>query len=118
MGSFTDAQIATDIGNIFSDLSATGANETVTLSPADDSATSSFDVIRARTLSAKELNETGWGQKYKLSVYVLNANGSSAAVGDIITMETERALRVLNISRGPLLGYVRLDLGDQFAGGV
>lgn len=116
MGQFTDAQIATDIGNIFSDLSATGANETVTLTPADGSATSSFNVIRARTLSAKELNETGFGRQYRLSVYALNADGASVAIGDIITMETEGELRVLNPSRGPMLGYVRLDLGDQFAG--
>lgn len=115
---FTDADIATDIGNIFSDLSSTSANESITITKASDSTTATFDIIRASTMTARELSMMGWADQYRLSVYALNADGIDASKGDIVAMETEGDLRVLRVSRGPTLGYIRLDLGDQYSGGI
>ncbi len=113
---FTDAQIATDLSNIFSSLASTGANESVTLKPQPSGTESSFNVIRAKTLSERELLNCGWATRYQLSVYAANADAAGAADGDLVEMETEGELRILNISRGPALGYVRLDLGDKYSG--
>lgn len=115
---FTNSQIAEDLGNIFSSLSETGANEEAILAPSSGAANTTFNVIRARTLTDRELQEVGWANRYQVSVYATEADGSTAAKGDIVTMETEGELRILRISRGPALGYVRLDLGDPYGGGV
>ena len=113
----TDTQIAIDIGNIFESLASTGANEDIILVPSTG-AESTFKVIRAKTLTARELKETGWANRYQLSVYAANADGFTASKGDIITMSVEGDLRILQISRGPATGYIRFDLGDQYSGGV
>jgi len=114
----TDAQIAADIGNMFTDLSATGANESATLTPASGADDSTFDVIRAKALTARDLAETGWANKYSLSVYALQSTGNTAAKGDIVTMTREGELRILRVAPGPAIGYIRLDLGDPYSGGV
>jgi len=112
---FTNAQIATDIGNIFSDLEDSNAVEEITHTNSD-SETDTFDIIRAKTLSARDLQNVGWARSYKLSVYSINGSGTGVSLGDTFTFSTEGILRVLDISRGPVLGYIRFDMGDQFSG--
>ena len=113
----TDAQLLEDIAYIISDLGSTNAIETATLKPSSDDAESQFSVVRAKTLSERELLEVGWAQRYDLSVYaVRGGDSSSASVGDILNLETEGDLRILNISRGPALAYLRYDLGDKTSG--
>lgn len=111
----TAAQIATDLGRISTSTNEMGAREQVTHEPATGTG-SDFNVTRARTLSAKELENTGWANQYQLSVYDIDNNGGSVAIGDILIMTTEGRLRVLDISRGPTLHYRRFDLGDEFGG--
>ena len=113
----TDAQIATDIGNIFTDLASTSAKESITFVPSTGDS-STFDVIRAKALSSRELVEAGWANRYSLSVYALKSDADSADKGDIVTMAREGDLRILQVSPGPALGYIRLDLGDPYSGGV
>jgi len=113
----SDDQLLEDIGNIFTDLSGSNAVETATLKPSSDAAESQFSVVRAKTLSEKELLEVGWANRYDLSVYaVRGGDSSSASDGDILNLETEGDLRILHISRGPARAYLRFDLGDKTSG--
>jgi len=113
----SDAQLLTDLGNIFTDLSGTNANESATLIPSSGSDNSTFDIIRAKTLSEYELLQVGWASRYQISVYAVRGeDASTASVGDILNLETEGSLRILNISQGPARAYFRFDLGDQYSG--
>jgi len=114
---FTDAQLLTDIGNIISDLGGSNAVETATVKPSSGEDESTFSVVRAKTLSERELLQVGWANKYQISVYAVRGDDAeSAVVGDILNLGTEGALRILNISRGPARAYLRFDLGDQYSG--
>jgi hypothetical protein len=113
----TDAQLLTDIGNIITDLDDSNAVETATLTPADGSTTSTFSIVRAKTLSERELLQVGWASKYQISVYAVRGeDASSASIGDILNLGTEGELRILNVSRGPARAYFRFDLGDKYSG--
>lgn len=114
---FSDAQILDDIGYIFSDLEDCNAFESATLKPSDDSAESTIDIIRAKTLSGKELLHAGWAQKYELSIYAIRGDDSaSAVIGDIISLDFEGDLRILHIHQGPARAYFRFDLGNTVSG--
>jgi len=112
----TDAQLLTDVAFIVSDLDDTEAFESATLRPGEsDEAT--ISIIRAKTLSEKELQNVGWAQKYQISVYAVRGEDSStASLGDILNLDAEGDLRILNISRGPARAYFRYDLGDTVSG--
>lgn len=117
MADFNDAQIATDIGRIFTHLSDTSASDTITHTDSSDN-TDTFAVIRAKSLSERDLRDVGWARAYKLSCYSTVADGAGVALGDTFTFATEGILRVLNISRGPTQGYIRFDMGDPYSGGL
>jgi len=113
----TNEQLAIDIGNIISDLSGSDATETATLKPSSDDPESTFEIVRAKTLSEQELLQVGWARKYELSVYTVRGEDAlNASDGDILNLVTEGDLRILNISQGPARAYLRFDLGDRLSG--
>lgn len=119
MPGLTAALINRDIDFIQSDLSLSGAVESITVTNPDGTKNRKTDltVIRGKTLSAEELRDTGFAKQYSESVYVQKSDaptGANAIDLDDIFVLSDIKGRVLNIGQGPTGNLLRFDLGDEF----
>lgn len=114
----TDAAIAADVALIFADLAATGATETVSRIPeGEDTASGTFDVVRAKQLKTEELMHTGFAQQYRLTVYAPTSAIGDTREGDILVMADGTRLRVYRVNPQPAQVVTALDLGGEFEDG-
>jgi len=105
------AQIATDVAGIFTDLAATGASETATLSGG-----STFTAIRGTARLSGDLGIAGLESDYEFSLWLIADGAPTLARGDTVAL-SDGTFRILRIADGPLTIYRRLDLGGQYESG-
>ena len=122
MPGLSAALINRDIDFIQSDLSLSGAVESITVTNPDGTSDrkTGLTVIRGKTLSAEELRDTGFAKQYSESVYVQKSDaptGTNAIDLDDIFVLSDINGRVLNIGQGPTGNLLRFDLGDEFQDG-
>ena len=108
MAGLTQAQVNSDLDFIQKDLAALNATENATI---DGTAYACF---RRRNLTAEEVTPQGWATKYRFSILVQIADGMAVSVDEVITMETEGAVRVLAVEPGPARAQLILHLGEEY----